>query len=135
MRDDGPGPQPVKMQLHRMGLGPRLLQRVDRPHRQIRHQQKRHDLPAGFPSNLLSRSHRSPRRVEYENCLKGRLHDARQRCDKHEYRVLLEGEVTADHREHRVDEHAGLRCHEEDVVQLKVAGTVETQLSHLAHAD
>ena len=118
VRDDGPRPEAVEVQLHGVRLCPGLLQRVDRPHRQIRHQQERHDLPAWLPPDLLRRGDRPPRRVQDEDRLERGLHDARQRGDQHQDRVLGQGELGADDRERRVDEHAGLRGHQQDVVQL-----------------
>lgn len=38
VRDDRPRPQAVEMELHRVRFRSRFFQRVNRPHRQIRHQ-------------------------------------------------------------------------------------------------
>lgn len=83
MRDDGPRPEPVKVQLHRMRLGPRFLQRINGPHSQIRDQQKRHNLASRLVSDLLGRRHGSLGCVEYEDGLKGRLDDTGASRDQH----------------------------------------------------
>lgn len=49
--------------------------------------------------------------------------------------MLLQGEVAADNGERRVDEHAGLSGHQEDVIELQISAAVVAQFTHLAHAD
>lgn len=131
VRDYGPGPQPVEVQLYGMRVGPRLLQRVDGPHGQVADQQERDDLPAGLLAYLVGRHARPARRVQYEHRLAERLHQRRGRGEQHQHRVVLFREVAADYRERAVDERASLRAHQQDVVQLQVTETVEFQLSHL----
>lgn len=133
--DNRPRPQAVEMQLHRVRLRPWLLQRVDRPHGQVRHQQERHDLPARLSAYLLGGGNRAPRRVQNKDGLTGGLDDAGQSGDQHEDRVLLQGEVTADDGKRRVDEHAGLSGHQEDIVELQISAAVVAQFAHLEHAD
>lgn len=135
VRDDRPGPKPVKVQLERMRVRAGLFQRVDGPHRQVRDQQKGHDLPARLLADLLARRDRATRGVEDEDRLTGGLHDAAKGGDDDEQGVILEGEVAADDGEGGVDEHAGLGGDQEDVVELEVACAVEPELVHLAHAD
>lgn len=131
VRDDGPGPESVEVQLHRVRLGPRLFQRVDRPHGQIGHQQEGDQLAAGLAADLPGRGAAAPGRVQDEHCLASGLYQRGQRRDQHQRSVLLHGEVTADHCEGGVDEHARLRGDQQDVVQLQVASAVVAQLSNL----
>jgi len=131
--DDGPGPEAVEVQLHGVRLGPRLLQRVDRPHGQVGHQQEGDQLASGFAADLPGRGAAPARRVQDEHGLAGGLREGGQRRDQHQRRVLLHGEVAADHRERRVDEHSGLRGDQQDVVQLQVATAVVPQLANLHH--
>lgn len=49
--------------------------------------------------------------------------------------MLLQGEVSADDGERGIDKHAGLRGHQEDVVELEISAAVVTQFAHLEHAD
>lgn len=123
------------MQLHWVGFRPWLLQRVDRPHSQIRNQEERHDFPARLPTYLFGGSNRAPWRIQNEDGLASGLNDAGQSGDQHEDRVLLQGEVAADNSKRRVDEHAGLSGHQEDVIKLQISATVVTQFTHLEHAD
>lgn len=131
VRDDGPGPQAVEVQLYGMGVGARLLQRVDGPHGQVADQQERDDLAAGLPAYLVRRDARPPGRVQYEHRLAERLHQRRGRGEQHQHRVVLLREVAADDRERAVNERARLRAHQQYVVQFQVPQTVELQLPHL----
>lgn len=132
--DDGPRPKAVEVQLDGMRLGPRLLQRVDRPHGQIRDEEERDDLSSRLPSDLLRGGHGPPRRVEDEYRLERGLNHAGQRRDQHEHRVLGEGELGADDRERRVDEHPRLGGDQQYIVQFQVPVPVVAELAHLEHA-
>jgi len=129
--DDGPSPEAVEVQLHRVRLGPRLLQRVDRPHGQVCHQQEGDQLAARFAADLPGRGAAATGRVQDEHGLARRLHQRSQRRDQHQRCVLLHGEVAANHSERRVDEHSRLRGDQQDVVQLQVAPAVVAQLANL----
>ena len=131
--DDGPRPEAVEVQLDRMRLRPRLLQGVDRPHGQIRDEEERDDLPPGLPSDLLRRRHGPPGRVQDEDCLERCLHHAREGRHQHEHRVLGQGELGADYRERRVDEHPRLGSDQQNIVQLQVPVPVVAELPHLEH--
>jgi len=131
VRDYGPRPQAVEVQLYGMRVGPRLLQRVDGPHGQVADQQERDDLPAGLLAYLVGRDTRPPGRVQYEHRLAERLHQRRGRGDQHQDRVVLLGEVAADYRERTVYERARLRAHQQYVVQLEVPQSVELELPDL----
>lgn len=111
VRDDGPGPQAVKVQLYGVRVGPGLFQCVDGPHGQIADQQERDDLAAGLLADLVGRHARPPRRVQDEHRLAERLHQRRGRGEQHQHRVVLLREVSADDRERAVDERARLRAH------------------------
>jgi len=131
VRDYGPRPQAVEVQLYGMRVGPGLLQRVDGPHGQVADQQERDDLPAGLLAYLVGRDARPPGRVQYEHRLAERLHQRRGRGDQHQDRVVLLGEVAADYRERTVYERARLRAHQQYVVQLEIPQSVELQLPDL----
>ena len=131
VRDDGPCPQPVEVQLDRMGLGPRLLQGVDGPHGQVSDQQEGHQLASWLTTDLVWRHARSSRRVEHEHRLGRRLQERRQRRDQHQHCVLLDRKVAADDGESAVYEQTCLRADQQNVVQLQVAATVVLELPHL----
>ena len=131
MRDDGPGPQPVEVQLDGVRLSARLLQGVDGPHGEVGHQQEGHQLAAWLTTDLLWCHARASRRVQHKHCLRCRLQQRRQRSDQHQHRVLLDREVSADDRERAVYEETGLRADQQDVVKLEVTATVVLELSYL----
>ena len=133
VRYDRPRPQAVEVQLDGVRLRPGLLQGVDGPHRQVGHQQERDDLPAGLLADLLGGGARPPGRVQHEYRLARGLHEGRQGGGQHEHGVPLDGELPADDRERAVYEHARLRSHEQDVVQLEIPPPVVLQLPHLPH--
>lgn len=131
MRDDGPRPQAVEMELDGVGLGARLLQGVDGPHGEVGHQQEGHELAPRLAADLIRRDARAPRRVQHEHRLTRGLQERGERRDQHEDRVLLDREVAADDREGAVDEETRLRADQQDVVQLQVPSAVVLELSHL----
>lgn len=131
VRDDGPGPKAVEVQLYGVRVGPGLLQRVDGPHGQVADQQERDDLAARFLAHLVGRDARPPGRVQYEHGLTERLHQGRGRGEQHQHSVVLLSKVAANNRERAVDERARLRAHQQDVVQLQVAQPVELEFPHL----
>jgi len=49
--------------------------------------------------------------------------------------VFLQSEVAADDGEGRVNEHAGLSGHQEDVIELQISAAIVAQFTHLEHAD
>lgn len=133
VRDDGPRPGPVEIQLYGMRVGARLLQRVDGPHGQVADQQERDDLAAGLLAYLIRRHARPTGRVQYEHRLTERLHQRRGRGDHHQHRgVRLAREMPADDGERAVDKRPGLRAHQQYVVQLQVPQPVELQFPHLS---
>lgn len=125
VRDYGPRPQAIEMELYGMRVSPGLLQRVDGPHGQVADQQERDDLSAGLFAYLVGSDAWPPRRVQYEHRLTKRLHQRRGRRDQHQNRVVLLCEVTADYRECTVYERARLCAHQQYVVQLKIPQSIE----------
>uniref|UniRef100_A0A8W7NZP6 Uncharacterized protein n=1 Tax=Anopheles coluzzii TaxID=1518534 RepID=A0A8W7NZP6_ANOCL len=126
---------PVKVQLDRVRLGPALLERVDRPHRQIAHQQKGDDLAARLLADVLLGGGGPAARVQYEHRLAGGLDQRGEGRDQHQHRVAPHRKVAPDHGERAVEERAGLAPDEQDVVQAEAAERVVLHVAHLKHAD
>ncbi len=114
-----------------MRIGPRLLQRIYGPHGQIIYQQKCDRFAARFPTNLLLGDAGTTRCIEDEQGLAGRLYQRRGCCQQYQYGVLFFGKMTPYDGERTIYEDASLRAHQQNVVELEVATTVELQLTHL----
>lgn len=70
MRDDGPGPWPVEIQMSGSEFGAILFERVDGPHGHVGNQQEGDQLAAGLVPSLLRRAATPPPGVDYEQGLK-----------------------------------------------------------------
>lgn len=104
MCDDGPGPQPIEVQLDRVWFCARFLQGIDGPHGKVRHQQEGHQFTPWLAADLVWRHTRASWCVQHEHRLTRSLQERCQCRDEHQHCVLLDREVTTDDREGAVDE-------------------------------
>lgn len=135
VRDDGPCPQAVEIQLNRMTFGAWLFQRADGPHGQIGHQQKRDNLTAWFFAHMLGGGGIASTGIQDEHGLACGLYDRCKRRYKYEYCVFAHGEMAADNGECAIEEQARLCAHQQNVVQLEASQCVVLQVTHLHHTD
>ena len=81
--NNSPGPFPEKFGLDRIDVEAAFLQRDDRPHGEIGHQQESDDLPTRFVLLLSLGVQQTLRRVQDEDSLRNSLQNGCQR--RHEY--------------------------------------------------
>lgn len=116
MRYDRPSPVPEEPQMGRPELRPVLLQSVDRPHRHVGDDQERYQLPSRLLLRLLGVPAPPEPAIQNEHGLNAGLDEGEDFREQTCWGVLRSCEVTADYREHAVDEHPSLGHHEERVV-------------------
>jgi hypothetical protein len=115
--DDGPGPLAEEEQMGGSKLGSVLLQGVDCPHCHVGDDEERDQFLPGFVLDLFEVATAAPPPVQDEHRLERRLDEGEDLGDESRRGAVGHGEVTPDHREHAVDEHAGLGDDEQRVVQ------------------
>lgn len=105
---DRPGPQAVEIQLQRVAFGARFFQRVDCPHREVRHEEERHQLATWFLANMIRRCGRASTSIKDEHRLERGFDERSHGGDQYENRVLFQRQVGADDGEGAVEERSGL---------------------------
>lgn len=116
VRDYGPRPVSIELQMRWSELGPVFLQHVDHPQRHVGHNQKRYWLPSGLPLRLFRVTTPLPGSMQDEDGLQACLHEREDFHQQTDRGVARWYEVGADYREHAINEHAGLGHDQEGIV-------------------
>lgn len=108
MSYDRPGPQAVEVQLQWVTFSARLFQRVNRPHREIRHEQECHQLATWFFTNMIRRCGRSSTSIKDEHRLERGFNERSHGGDQYENGVLFQRQMGADDGEGAVEKRSSL---------------------------
>lgn len=133
VRDDGPGPDTVVVELGGVGVSTARLESADGPHGQVTDQEESYHFPARFPGELIVVVATAARGVQDEQGLQRGLDKGDDGGEEGQDPTRVQTEVAANDSEGGVDVGAGLGDQEQDVVQLYVPVLDKLQLSHLYH--
>lgn len=135
--DDGPGEEPVEVELHRVRHHFLRLERVDDPHGQVADQQEGDHLSARLAAVVLRQVDPPARHVRDEHHLKYDLQGG-QKTRQHHQQIRLvrdRSQRARQRREHRVDEQSEPGHAEQDVVELALLLRLELQPLHANEPD